>query len=83
VAPFDREAALKRAVKALRLGRVDTAIDAAQLRLAHVYDPASAREAIGASGRALAVFGELDADVPGYRDVSRRLERPSRVQARG
>ena len=38
---------------------------------------------IGESGRALAVFGELDADVPGYRDVAQRIERLSRVQARG
>ncbi len=48
-----------------------------------LYDLASALEAIGESGRALAVFGELDADVHGYRDVTQRLERLSRVQARG
>jgi tetratricopeptide (TPR) repeat protein len=48
-----------------------------------LYDLASALEAIGDSGRALAVFGELDADVHGYRDVTQRLERLSRVQARG
>ena len=48
-----------------------------------LYDLADALEVIGESGRALAVFGELDADVHGYRDVAQRLERLSRVQARG
>ena len=33
--------------------------------------------------RALAVFGELDADAGGYRDVSARLARLSRAQVRG
>jgi len=48
-----------------------------------LYDLADVLEAIGESGRALAVFGELDADGPGYRDVAARIERLSRVQARG
>lgn len=48
-----------------------------------LYDLAGALEAIGESGRALAVFGELEADVPGYRDVAARIERLSRVQSRG
>lgn len=48
-----------------------------------LYDLAGALEAIGEAGRALAVFGELEADVPGYRDVAARIERLSRVQSRG
>jgi hypothetical protein len=48
-----------------------------------LYDLADALESIGEAGRALAVFAELDADVPGYRDVTARIERLSRVQARG
>ncbi len=48
-----------------------------------LYDLADVLESIGEAGRALAVFGELDADVPGYRDVAARIERLSRVQARG
>jgi len=48
-----------------------------------LYDLADVLEAIGESGRALAVFGELDADLRGYRDVAARIERLSRVQARG
>jgi tetratricopeptide (TPR) repeat protein len=48
-----------------------------------LYDLADALESIGEAGRALAVFGELDADQHGYRDVAQRLERLSRVQTRG
>ena len=48
-----------------------------------LYDLADVLESIGEAGRALAVFGELDADVPGYRDVAARIERLGRVQARG
>ena len=48
-----------------------------------LYDLADTLESIGESGRALAVFGELDAEQHGYRDVAQRLERLSRVQARG
>jgi tetratricopeptide (TPR) repeat protein len=48
-----------------------------------LYDLADALEAIGEAGRALAVFAELEADVHGYRDVTARIERLSRVQARG
>jgi tetratricopeptide (TPR) repeat protein len=48
-----------------------------------LYDLADVLEAVGEAGRALAVFGELDADVPGYRDVAARIERLGRVQARG
>ena len=48
-----------------------------------LYDLADVLESIGEAGRALAVFGELDADVAGYRDVAARIERLGRVQARG
>jgi pilus assembly protein FimV len=48
-----------------------------------LYDLADALETIGEAGRALAVFAELEADVRGYRDVTARIERLSRVQARG
>ena len=45
-------------------------------------DLGSVLEDLGETGRALAVFGEIDAEVRGYRDVSARLERLSRVQVR-
>jgi tetratricopeptide (TPR) repeat protein len=48
-----------------------------------LYDLADALEVVGEAGRALAVFAELEADVHGYRDVTARIERLSRVQARG
>jgi tetratricopeptide (TPR) repeat protein len=48
-----------------------------------LYDLADALESIGEAGRALAVFAELEADVHGYRDVTARIERLSRVQTRG
>ena len=48
-----------------------------------LYDLADVLEDLGAHARALAVFGELDADAGGYRDVPARLARLSRAQARG
>ena len=48
-----------------------------------LYDLADVLEDLGEAGRALAVFGELDADARGYRDVTARIERLSRVQVRG
>ena len=48
-----------------------------------LYDLADTLEHVGEPGRALAVFGELDAESRGYRDVAARIERLSRVQARG
>jgi hypothetical protein len=38
---------------------------------------------VGEHARALVVFVELEADTVGYRDVSSRIERLSRVQAQG
>lgn len=48
-----------------------------------LYDLAAVLEDLGEHARALAVFGELDADAGGYRDVPARLARLSRAQARG
>ena len=48
-----------------------------------LYDLADVLEDLGEHARALAVFGELDADAGGYRDVPARLARLSRAQARG
>jgi tetratricopeptide (TPR) repeat protein len=48
-----------------------------------LYDLGDSLERVGAAPRALAVFVELEADAPGYRDVAGRIERLSKVQARG
>ncbi|MGD9903875.1 MAG: tetratricopeptide repeat protein [Vicinamibacterales bacterium] len=48
-----------------------------------LYDLADVLDMLAEPGRALAVFGELEADVPGYRDVAARIERLSRVHTRG
>jgi tetratricopeptide (TPR) repeat protein len=48
-----------------------------------LYDLADTLERLGESGRALAVFMELDADAAGYRDVPARVERLARDQERG
>ncbi|MGE0445542.1 MAG: tetratricopeptide repeat protein [Vicinamibacterales bacterium] len=46
-----------------------------------LYDLAGALESVGESARALAVLLELNADLPGYRDVTLRIDRLSRAQA--
>ncbi|MGE0815217.1 MAG: tetratricopeptide repeat protein [Vicinamibacterales bacterium] len=48
-----------------------------------LYDLGSVLEDLGDAARALAVFGELEADSRGFRDVRARIERLSRVQVRG
>ena len=48
-----------------------------------LYDLADALEAAGESPRALAVCLELQADAGPYRDVADRIDRLTRVQARG
>jgi tetratricopeptide (TPR) repeat protein len=48
-----------------------------------LYDLADALEAAGESPRALAVCLELQADAGAYRDVAVRIDRLTRVQARG
>jgi tetratricopeptide (TPR) repeat protein len=48
-----------------------------------LYDLASVLEELGEVGRALAVFGELEADDRGFRDVTACIERLSRAQVRG
>jgi tetratricopeptide (TPR) repeat protein len=47
------------------------------------YDLASALEAAGEDGRALAVFIELQSHSRGFRDVALRIDRLSRIQTRG
>jgi tetratricopeptide (TPR) repeat protein len=66
---------LERAVEASPPGSVD----------AHrvLYELADALEAAGESTRALAVCLELQADAGPYRDVAVRIDRLTRVQARG
>jgi len=48
-----------------------------------LYDLAEALESVGEHSRALAVFVELEAESGGYRDVARRIELLSKVQAKG
>jgi len=48
-----------------------------------LYDLARTLETVGESGRALAVFVELESESGGYRDVSGQIDRLSKVQARG
>lgn len=45
------------------------------------YDLATTLEHLGHDDRAMAVFAELEAELPGYRDVSARLERLTRLKA--
>ena len=47
-----------------------------------LYDLAAVLEDLGETARALAVFGELDADAGGYRDVPARIARLTRAQVR-
>jgi tetratricopeptide (TPR) repeat protein len=48
-----------------------------------LYDLGDVLEAAGERARALAVFLELGADAPGYRDVSERVSRLSGVETEG
>jgi len=48
-----------------------------------LYDLAQTLETVGESSRALAVFVELESESGGYRDVSGRIDRLSKIQARG
>ena len=52
-------------------------------RRALLYDLGDLLETVGETARALAVFLELDADVRGFRDVSERVTRLSRVETEG
>jgi tetratricopeptide (TPR) repeat protein len=48
-----------------------------------LYDLASTLETAGQGSRALAVFVELEGESRGYRDVAGRIDKLSKVQARG
>jgi tetratricopeptide (TPR) repeat protein len=48
-----------------------------------LYDLAETLEDVGEHARALAVFVELEAEAGGYRDVALRIERLSKVKAKG
>jgi tetratricopeptide (TPR) repeat protein len=48
-----------------------------------LYDLAETLEEVGEQSRALAVLVDLEAESGGYRDVSRRIERLSKLQPRG
>ena len=48
-----------------------------------LYDLAETLESVGEHARALAVFVELESESGGYRDVANRIERLSKVQAKG
>jgi tetratricopeptide (TPR) repeat protein len=48
-----------------------------------LYDLGDMLETVGETARALAVFLELSADAPGYRDVSDRAARLARVETEG
>jgi tetratricopeptide (TPR) repeat protein len=48
-----------------------------------LYDLAETLEKTGEKARALAIFVELESEAGGYRDVARRIERLSKVQAKG
>ena len=48
-----------------------------------MYDLAASLESIGEVARALAIFMELQAEVGSYRDVSKRIGRLTKAQARG
>jgi tetratricopeptide (TPR) repeat protein len=51
--------------------------------LALLYDLGDVLETVGETARALAVFLELDADAPGFRDVRARVTRLSRLETEG
>jgi hypothetical protein len=48
-----------------------------------LYDLGQTLESAGEPARALAVFVELEAESGGYRDVARRIQRLSKVKAKG
>lgn len=48
-----------------------------------LYDLADLLETVGETARSLAVFLELDAEAPGYRDVADRIARLSRIETEG
>jgi tetratricopeptide (TPR) repeat protein len=48
-----------------------------------LYDLAEALEKTGEQARALAIFVELEAEAGGYRDVAKRINRLSKVRAKG
>jgi tetratricopeptide (TPR) repeat protein len=48
-----------------------------------LYDLATTLETVGEHSRALAMFVELESEMRGYRDVTKQIERLSKVQARG
>ena len=48
-----------------------------------LYELADALESVGEAARALAIFMELQAEAGGYKDVSARVDRLSKAQARG
>jgi hypothetical protein len=48
-----------------------------------LYDLGQTLEGAGEMSRALAVFVELESESGGYRDVSKRIEKLSKAQARG
>jgi tetratricopeptide (TPR) repeat protein len=48
-----------------------------------LYDLATTLESVGEQSRALGVFVELESEMRGYRDVTKQIERLSKVQARG
>ena len=48
-----------------------------------LYDLAKTLESAGEHSRALAVFVELESESGGYKDVTKQIERLSKVQARG
>ena len=48
-----------------------------------LYDLGDVLETIGETARALAIFLELQADAPGYRDVTERVTRLSRMETEG
>jgi tetratricopeptide (TPR) repeat protein len=48
-----------------------------------LYDLGQTLEALGEHARALAVFVELESEASGYRDVTARIDRLSKAQARG
>jgi tetratricopeptide (TPR) repeat protein len=48
-----------------------------------LYDLAETLEKAGEQARALAIFVELEAESGGYRDVAARINRLSKVQAKG
>jgi hypothetical protein len=48
-----------------------------------LYDLASSLEITGEVARALAIFMELQADAGSYRDVTARVSRLTKAQARG